>query len=304
MHPGLRAPTSRSSIARRPMRSTRPPVRRATRASCRSRKAPSSLRQRHSAKEESTARCATGRRSSTSSASRAASKRRRARRRPPISFRRLPAERYVAVCAQCHAQSAVHDAQAGGAVNHSETGEPFRTYSLRAPFGVFTQSVLSRWPVPRDDVHQRGVRALSVFSPGAGNVRVVPRPASVECGAESKLAEVRGRFRRNVRAVPRRDRRRTRTAHASCSENRGEPLRVVPHAAHHGGRPLPGTFARNRRHTRRRDDGTVRTCRQPQRMRGLSCGPRRSMAAQQPGGLQTREVTRTVRMRSASGRAS
>jgi predicted CXXCH cytochrome family protein len=51
----------------------------------------------------------------------------------PISFRRLPAQRYVAVCAQCHAQSAVHDAQPGGAVNHSERGEPFRTYSLELP---------------------------------------------------------------------------------------------------------------------------------------------------------------------------
>jgi predicted CXXCH cytochrome family protein len=51
----------------------------------------------------------------------------------PISFRRLPAERYVAVCAQCHSQSAVHDAQPGGAVNHSETGEPFRSYSYELP---------------------------------------------------------------------------------------------------------------------------------------------------------------------------
>lgn len=51
----------------------------------------------------------------------------------PINFRRLSAERYVAVCAQCHAQSAVHDAQAGGAVNHSETGEPVRTYSFELP---------------------------------------------------------------------------------------------------------------------------------------------------------------------------
>ena len=39
----------------------------------------------------------------------------------------------MAVCAQCHAQSAVHDAQPGGAVNHSERGEPFRTYSLELP---------------------------------------------------------------------------------------------------------------------------------------------------------------------------
>jgi predicted CXXCH cytochrome family protein len=51
----------------------------------------------------------------------------------PIRFKRLPAERYVAVCAQCHAQSAVHDAQASGAVNYSETGEPYRIYALELP---------------------------------------------------------------------------------------------------------------------------------------------------------------------------
>ena len=51
----------------------------------------------------------------------------------PVSFRRLSADRYVAACAQCHAQSAVHDAQAGGAVNMSEHGDPFRTYSFELP---------------------------------------------------------------------------------------------------------------------------------------------------------------------------
>ncbi len=51
----------------------------------------------------------------------------------PISFRRLPAEQYVAVCAQCHAQSAVHDAQPGGEVNYSQTGAPVRTYPTELP---------------------------------------------------------------------------------------------------------------------------------------------------------------------------
>jgi predicted CXXCH cytochrome family protein len=61
----------------------------------------------------------------------------------PVSFRRLSADRYVAVCAQCHAQSAVHDAQPGGAVNHSETGEPFRTYSFELP-SAFSRKALYR----------------------------------------------------------------------------------------------------------------------------------------------------------------
>ena len=51
----------------------------------------------------------------------------------PIRFRKLPADQYVAVCAQCHAQSAVHDAQAGGAVNYSATGAPIRTYPVALP---------------------------------------------------------------------------------------------------------------------------------------------------------------------------
>ena len=61
----------------------------------------------------------------------------------PISFRRLSAARYVAVCAQCHAQSAVHDAQPGGAVNHSETGEAVRTYSNHLP-SAFPRSAFYR----------------------------------------------------------------------------------------------------------------------------------------------------------------
>ena len=51
----------------------------------------------------------------------------------PVRFRQLTADRYVAVCAQCHAQSAVHDAQPGGAVNYSETGDPVRAYAFELP---------------------------------------------------------------------------------------------------------------------------------------------------------------------------
>ena len=53
--------------------------------------------------------------------------------RAPTSFRQLPAAQYVAVCAQCHAQSAVHDAQPGGAVNYSSSGAHARTYPMVLP---------------------------------------------------------------------------------------------------------------------------------------------------------------------------
>ncbi len=48
----------------------------------------------------------------------------------PLYFSRLTAAESVAVCAQCHAQSAVHDAQPRGAANYSEEGGHFyRSYS-------------------------------------------------------------------------------------------------------------------------------------------------------------------------------
>ena len=61
----------------------------------------------------------------------------------PVSFRRLPADRYVAVCAQCHAQSAIHDAQPGGAVNYSEAGDPVRTYAVELP-SAFSRKAMYR----------------------------------------------------------------------------------------------------------------------------------------------------------------
>ncbi len=66
----------------------------------------------------------------------------------PIRFSRLAPEHYVAVCAQCHAQSAVHDAQAGGAVNYSATGAPFRIYPMELP------SSFSRKAFYRDGRHR------------------------------------------------------------------------------------------------------------------------------------------------------
>jgi len=61
----------------------------------------------------------------------------------PVSFRKLPADRYVAVCAQCHAQSAIHDAQPGGAVNYSEAGDPVRTYAVELP-SAFSRKAMYR----------------------------------------------------------------------------------------------------------------------------------------------------------------
>lgn len=52
----------------------------------------------------------------------------RAADEPPVRFAGLSAERSVAICAQCHAQSAVHDAGPGGAVNFGRRGTWYRVY--------------------------------------------------------------------------------------------------------------------------------------------------------------------------------
>ena len=48
----------------------------------------------------------------------------------PIRFARLPAQQYVAVCSQCHAQSAVHNADAAGNVNYSGQVPFYRVYPV------------------------------------------------------------------------------------------------------------------------------------------------------------------------------
>jgi len=51
----------------------------------------------------------------------------------PIRFGRLPAQNFVAVCAQCHAQSAVHNAEPDGTVNYSEQMPFYRAYPVHLP---------------------------------------------------------------------------------------------------------------------------------------------------------------------------
>jgi tetratricopeptide (TPR) repeat protein len=57
---------------------------------------------------------------------------------PPVSFRRIGNREYVAICAQCHAQSAMRDPRPQGEWNYSETGLFYRTYPSR-PFVEFSR---------------------------------------------------------------------------------------------------------------------------------------------------------------------
>ena len=222
----------------------------------------------------------------------------------PVSFRRLPADRYVAVCAQCHAQSAIHDAQPGGAVNYSEAGDPVRTYAVELP-SAFSRKAMYRdgryrattfisEAFARSQCFRKGNATCgSCHDPHPSNAAQNPNSLKFGPDADAMCVQCHTTLAREAR-----------TPYPACGEHRSEPLRFMSHAAHHGGPAVSGAIPRDRRHSGRRDDGAVRRCRQPERVYELPCRSRRRVAAHQPCGVQTREVTRTVRIRAASGRAS
>lgn len=91
---------------------------------------------------------------------------------PPITFSRLPAEQYALVCAQCHAQSAVHDTQNDGSVNFSAHAPFYRTYPLHLA------SSFSRKAFYRDGRHS----ATTFISEAFGRSQCF-RTGSATCGS-------------------------------------------------------------------------------------------------------------------------
>jgi len=49
---------------------------------------------------------------------------------PPVNFTKITAEQSVAICNQCHMQSAVHEPEASGDVNYSQTAPFYRDYRV------------------------------------------------------------------------------------------------------------------------------------------------------------------------------
>jgi predicted CXXCH cytochrome family protein len=57
---------------------------------------------------------------------------------PPVNFHKLDSRSFVAICGQCHMQSATRNPGPGGELNYSSTGDFFGNH-LRAPFGEFSR---------------------------------------------------------------------------------------------------------------------------------------------------------------------
>ena len=76
----------------------------------------------------------------------------------PLRFSRLPADQYLAVCAQCHAQSAIHDADAAGHANYSDQMPFFRAYPTHLP------SNFSRKAFFRDGRHRATTFIVEAFA--------------------------------------------------------------------------------------------------------------------------------------------
>jgi predicted CXXCH cytochrome family protein len=76
----------------------------------------------------------------------------------PVDFSRLSAEESVAVCAQCHAQSAVHNTEPAGAANYAESGPFYRRYAMHLP------SDFSRSAFYRDGRHRSTTFIVEAFT--------------------------------------------------------------------------------------------------------------------------------------------
>ena len=189
---------------------------------------------------------------------------------PPVRFAGLKADESVAICAQCHAQSAMHDAAASGEVNFARTRSLVPDLPDAPAIKFPAPCALPRRPVPRDHVHQRGVRSNAVLSGWRRHVRVVPQSASAGCGGQPDVPEVRGRRRPDVRPVPYRLQGRARPAHSPRRRQRSEPLRQLSYAAHRRGPDLQGAIASDRRDPRCGDDRALRRRRQSERVSELS----------------------------------
>ncbi len=57
---------------------------------------------------------------------------------PPVDFSKISAREFMAICAQCHEQSAVRQAGAHGELNYATSGQFFQDYKQR-PLGEFTR---------------------------------------------------------------------------------------------------------------------------------------------------------------------
>jgi predicted CXXCH cytochrome family protein len=62
---------------------------------------------------------------------------------PPVDFRRVTNREFVAICAQCHMQSNVHQGNAQGELNYSSSGT-FFLKNAALPFGEFTRDAFFR----------------------------------------------------------------------------------------------------------------------------------------------------------------
>ena len=145
--------------------------------------APGSHRRPCSVKGASTARCVMGRRASTSSASSRAAQRTRAHLDTPVSFARLPAAQYVAVCsAMPCAVGGAQRAMNGGNVNYSDQVPFYRAYptcicrrTFRAKRSTATAATARRRSSARRS------RARSVSGKGTrpavhATIRILPTP--------------------------------------------------------------------------------------------------------------------------------
>ncbi len=185
---------------------------------------------------------------------------------PPVRFASITADQSVAICSQCHAQSAVHDAVASGEVNFAVRGRWYRTYSTHQ-LSSFPRHALYRDGRFRATTFISEAFARSqCFQVGGATCASCHNPHPPGRGDQPNVIEVRRGRRSHVPAVPHPLQGRTRAAHSPRSWHRSQPLCQLSHATHRRGADLQGPIPSDRRDPRCGDDRALRRRRQSERV--------------------------------------
>ena len=160
--------------------------------------------------------------------------RRRARHRAAGAFRRPRRHQSVAICGQCHAQSAVHDAAASGEVNFGVRGPMYRTYPTTScrvfravrfiRDGRFRATTFISEAFARSQCFQTG-GATCASCHDSHPPDAATNPTSLKFGEDDDRMCLQ--CHTSSRTHP--------SAHPPRRRHRSQPLRHLPHAPHRRG---------------------------------------------------------------------